>query len=207
MRRYEEQILRALANDVRVLSLTQVARTWWSDTKWGRSRAKAAMTELDASNWLQIHRSLARPVVELHQPLLSWSPQDETPDFWELSRTLHRRAAKAASMTSFVFASARTVAMFGRGRAPSVKLTQMTHDLHVAEVYLWYRTNGHSARNWISEDRLPRDWPLRARPDATLTNDEGEFHRAVEYGGDYPPSRLEELHEGLSSIHLKYEIW
>ena len=207
MRRHEEQILRALANDVRVLSLTQVARTWWSDTKWGRSRAKASMTELDARNWLQIHRSLARPIVELHKPLLSWSPSDASPGFEELSRTLHRRAVQAASMTSFIFASARTVAMFGLGRALSVKLTQMTHDLHVSEVYLWHRKNGLSARNWLSEDRLPRDWPLRARPDAVLTSDDAKIQCGIEYGGDYPAKRLEELHEGLSSINLKYEIW
>ena len=207
MRRREEQILRALANDVRVFSLTQVARVWWSSTRWGRSRAKAAMIELDSSGWLQVHRSLARPVYELYQPLVSWSPSDETPDFWELSRVLHRRANTAASMTTFVFASARSVAMFGRGRAPSVKLTQMTHDLQVAEVYLRYRTNGLSARHWVSEDRLPHDWPLKQRPDATVTNEEGEIHRAVEYGGDYPPSRLVEMHEGLSSIQMDYEIW
>ncbi len=207
MRPHEEQILRALANDVRVLSLLQVARTWWTNTRWGRSRAKAAMTELEVSGWLQIHRSLARPVTELHQPLMSWSLGDDKPDFWRLSRALHKRAMQDASMTSFVFASPRSIVLFGQGRAPSVKLTQMTHDLQVSEVYLKYRTEGLSSRHWISEDRLPRDWPLRERPDATLADDEGRVYRAVEYGGNYPPNRLAELHEGLSSIELNYEIW
>ena len=110
-------------------------------------------------------------------------------------------------MTPFVFASPRSIVLFGQGRAPSVKLTQMTHDLHVAAVYLKYRAGGLSSRHWISEDRLPRDWPLRERPDATLTDDDGLIYRAVEYGGDYPPSRLAELHEGLASIELNYEIW
>lgn len=207
MKRREEQIVRALANDVRVLSLSQVARTWWSDTRWGRSRAKTAMAVLEAEGWAQVHTSLARPIRELNRPLLSWSPGDEAPDLLELSRTLHRRARQDASMTAFVLAGARSVALFSRGRAPSVKLTQMTHDLHVAEVYLWYRTNGLPARHWVSEDRLPRDWPLRERPDATLTDDKGNIRRAIEYGGDYPAERLEELHCGLSSIGLNYEIW
>lgn len=207
MREHDEQILRALANDVRVLSLSQVARIWWSDTPWGLSRAKAAMTELDSSNWLQIHRALARPVEQLDQPLMCWSIDDSSPDFGALSRILHRRAAQAASMTTFVFAAARSVAMFGRGRAPSVKLTQMTHDLQVAEVYLRYRLNGLPARRWASEDRLPRDWPLRERPDAALTSESGEVYRAIEYGGDYPPRRLAALHAGFASIELDYEIW
>ena len=110
-------------------------------------------------------------------------------------------------MTSFVFASPRSIVLFGQGHAPSVKLTQMTHDLHVSEVYLHYRVNGLSSRHWTSEDRLPRDWPLRERPDATLMDEEGHPYRAVEYGGNYPPTRLAELHEGLSSIELAYEIW
>ena len=207
MKRHEEQILRALANDVRVFSLRQVARIWWSDTRWGRNRARTAMKELDANGWLQIDRALARPLTELGSPLVTWSPNAEPPDFWALSRTLHRRANQAASMTTIVFANARAVAWFARGRAPSVKLTQMTHDLHVAELYLHYRTNGLSARNWVSEDRLPREWPLRQRPDATLTDDRGRIYRAVEYGGDYPPQRLLELHEGMASIELSYEIW
>ena len=207
MRPHEEQILRALANDVRVLSLQQVARTWWTDTRWGRSRAKAAMTELESLGWLQIHRSLARPIDEMQEPLMSWSPRDDRPDFWRLSRVLHKRSMQDASMTTFVFASPKSIVLFGRGRAPSVKLTHMTHDLHVAEVYLTYRRTGLSSRHWISEDRLPSDWPLRERPDAALVNDDGQFYRAVEYGGNYPPSRLAELHEGLASIELDYEIW
>lgn len=203
----EEQILRALVNDVRVLSLTQVARCWWTDTRWGRSRAKAAMTALECEGWAQIHAALARPIRELSEPLVTWSPDDESPDVWKLSRKLHLRAMQPASMVSFVFASAQSVALFGRGHAPSVKLTQMTHDLHVSEVYLWYRTHGLPARGWLSEDRLPRDWPLRERPDAVLADDDGTIRRAVEYGGDYPPSRLQELHAGLAAMKLEYEIW
>jgi hypothetical protein len=165
------------------------------------------MTELEANGWLQMNRSLARPVCELHRPLLTWSPGDRAPDFWRLSRVLHKRSMQNASLTTFVFASPKSLVLFAQGRAPSVKLTQMTHDLQVAEVYLKYRTDGLSSRHWISEDRLPRDWPLRERPDATLTDDDGRIYRAVEYGGNYPPSRLTELHDGLASIELTYEIW
>lgn len=207
MKSHEEQILRALANDIHVLSIVQAARTWWTNTRWGRSRAKASMAKLETSGWLRIHRSLARPVQQLSNPLLTWNPGDDTPDLWKVSRVLHRRSMKDASMITFVFASPRSIALFGERRAPSLKLTQMTHDLHVTEVYLRYRTNGLPSRHWLSEDHLPRDWPLRERPDAVLTDDYGRIHRAVDYGGNYPPSRLAELHDGFSSIELSYEIW
>lgn len=204
---HEEQILRSLANDVRVLSLKQVARTWWTNTRWGRSRAKAAMTELERNGWLQIHCSLARPISELHHPLITWQPMDDTPDFWRLSRVLQNRAMANASLTPFVFASSRTIVLFGLGRSPTIKLTQMTHDLHVSEVYLRYRLNGLPSSQWKSEDRLPQGWPLRERPDAVLVDENNHPFRAVEYGGSYPPSRLAELHAGLSSVELDYEVW
>jgi hypothetical protein len=207
MKTRQEHILRALANDVRVLSMRQVARTWWADTRWGRSRAETAMKELESGGWLRIHRSLARPVRELNGPLMSWRPGDDAPDARRAARLLHRRSLRDATMTTFVFAGPRSVALFGEGRAPSVKLTHATHDLQVAEVYLHYRGRGSPARRWISEDRLPPDWPLRERPDAVLADDAGRIRRALEYGGDYPPGRLAELHRAFSSIGLSYEIW
>ena len=89
---------------------------------------------------------------------------------------------------------------------PTLKLTQMTHDLHVSEVFLRYRRRGQQAA-WRSEDQLPSNWPLRSRPDAVLCNESGEIVHAVEYGGDYSATRLIELHVGFSEIDLSYEIW
>ena len=43
MNRHEEQIVRVLANSVRVMTIVQIASTWWTDTRWGRDRASAAM--------------------------------------------------------------------------------------------------------------------------------------------------------------------
>ena len=62
-------------------------------------------------------------------------------------------------------------------------------------------------RAWLIEDQLPSDWPLGVRPDAVLCDESGEIMRAVEYGGDYPVSRLTELHDEFSEFQLSYEIW
>jgi hypothetical protein len=112
-----------------------------------------------------------------------------------------------AKSVKVVFASSRAVIFFAAGRAPALKITQMTHDLNVTELYLHYRRSGLPDRRWVSEDRLPRNWPLRQRPDALLRNEAGDVARAIEYGGDYPPRRLAALHAGLSRIGLGYEIW
>jgi hypothetical protein len=112
-----------------------------------------------------------------------------------------------ARSVKIVFAGRRAITFFAAGRAPAVKVTQMTHDLNVSELYLHYRRSGLPDRCWTSEDRLPRDWPLKERPDALLRNKAGDVVRAIEYGGDYPASRLAALHAGLLRIGLGYEIW
>jgi hypothetical protein len=207
MKRHEEQIVRVLADSVRVMTMAQIAGIWWTDTRWGRSRATAAINQLATEGWLHVQRALSRPVEAFASPLIGWCPGKRRPDFGVVARSLHRRAMADAKPVKVVFAATRAVTFFGSGRAPTVKLTQMTHDLNVSELYLHYRRSGLPDRCWTSEDRLPRDWPLKERPDALLRNDAGDFVRAVEYGGDYQTRRLSELHAGLSSIGLGYEIW
>jgi hypothetical protein len=207
MNRREEKIVRTLANSVRVMTVVQVARTWWADTRSGRNRAAAALNRLDAEGWVHVQRVLSRPIQSLASPLIRWRPSQEQPDFEAAARSLHRRAMADARSVKVVFASSRAVIFFAAGRAPALKITQMTHDLNVSELYLHFRRSGLPEGCWVSEDRLPRNWPLRQRPDALLRNEAGDVARAIEYGGDYPPRRLAALHAGLSRIGLGYEIW
>lgn len=207
MTSHEKQIVRVLAERVRVLTMRQIAVTWWTDTRWGRGRASAAMRNLADAGWLHDQQVLSRPIQSFSTPLVAWRPGDHCPDLAAVARSLHRRAMVDAKPVKVVFATARATTLFSSGRAPSVKLTQTTHDLNVAELFLHYLRSGLPGDRWTSEDRLPRDWPIKARPDALVRNEAGEILRALEYGGDYPVSRLAELHDGLSSIHLAYEIW
>lgn len=203
----EEEILRVAANKVRVLSAKQVARTWWSDTRWGLCRANESLWDLAARRLLVMQSVLARPISRLTKPLLLWELADAAPPFRELSRVLHERAKATPLMTTVVFATQKTIALFGNGDCPSVKITQMTHDLHVSEVFLRLRANGLPTKQWQSEDQLPNTWPIKVRPDALLLDEHGVPARAIEYGGDYSAARLLELHHGFDSIGLGYELW
>lgn len=202
----EHELLRALAEAVRLFTLTQVARTWWTDTRWGRHRAGRATEQLASRGLVHVRRVLARPLAILEAPIAVWKPGMATPPFEQLVRQLHDRARVPAQLVTVIFASQRTVVMFASGKRPTIKLTQITHDLHVSELYLHYRSLGRS-HEWLSEDRLPPSWPLRERPDAVLRDDQGRITRALEYGGDYPVARIEELHRGLARIGLAYELW
>ena len=131
------------------------------------------------------------------------------PDFHSLSELLHKRAMVPAKLVTIIFSTNKSTALFGKGALPKIKLTQMTHDLHLAEVFLIYRLRGLPMDEWIGEDNFPGSWSLRQRPDGLLRRADGTIYRAIEYGGDYAPERLRELHDGFSSCSTKlaYEVW
>lgn len=203
----EKEILRVLANDVRMLSADQVARTWWTDTRWGSCRCKESLWDLAVRKWISMQPVLARPIHLLVTPLLTWQAGQPLPQFELLARQLHKRAKSQPAVITVVYATSKTVSLFGKGKKPSIKIAQMTHDLHVSEIFLHLRASGRYSARWLSEDQLPKAWPLDIRPDAVLLDDVGKPATAIEYGGDYSVQRLKELHAGFDSIGLGYELW
>lgn len=208
MNKNERQIVCSLAESVRAMTLEQIAATWWSSTRWGKSRAKVSLEALVSDGWIHFQRALVRKIHQPLGPLVAWEPGDAQPELEELARVLHRRAVSTdAKFTTVAYAAKRAVLLFGSGPAPSVKLTQLTHDLNVSEVYLRVFRSRDDGTRWLSEDRLPSDWPMRERPDAVLVDESGKTLRAIEYGGDYPVSRLQELHTAFANTNLGYELW
>lgn len=207
---WEFALLEVLANPLRCLALVQLTRSPLGSHRCSSRRAAQSARQLASSGWLRMSKLFARPLRSLPRPLCQWRHAAPTPDFRALSRHLHQRASLPAALTTIVSATAKTCTLFGARRcsAARIKLTQTTHDLHVAEVFLHYAARGFApGLHWVGDDDLPDIWPLRQRPDALLVDDAGQFVRAVEYGGDYLQQRLTDLHDGLSSIPLSYEIW
>lgn len=207
MKHHQRQIIKVLADSVRAMTLEQISEHWWTNTRWGRSRAKASMRELASNGWINLQNALVRKIHRPRCPLLVWKPGDVQPVFEQTARVLQRRAKFDAKFVTVAYASRRAVVFFGNGPAPSIKLTQLTHDLNVSEVYLHIFRGRESELRWLSEDRLPRSWPIRERPDAVLIDATGKVVRAIEYGGDYPASRLEQLHVSLAKAEIGYELW
>jgi hypothetical protein len=208
MTAWEREILVVLANHLRVVSIAQMARIWWAGLRTGTQRARASMKSLDRNGWVKFCQVLSRPVEPLKTPIVSWGQGAKTPDFGEVSRFLRRRSHRPAYATPVVTAARKTRALFGKGDTRSLKLTQVTHDLHVAEIYFRYWETGYAvSRYWVSEDYLPKPWGVRERPDAILQDGEGNILRALDYGGNYTPGRLAKLHDGLAYLAIPYEIW
>ena len=208
MNDFERDLLACLARGVRFVSLDQVARGWFVGQQTAHLQARRRVNRLCRAGWLHQHTVLARPIEKLRAPCVVWRHDLPTADFRQLARWLHRRAQRSAISTNIVVATHRSRILWGHGtRGAKIKLTQMTHDLHVAEIFLRYRERGLPLDSWLSEDRLPRSWALRVKPDALLINSHGDFLRAIEYGGDYSSERLLALHRELARWPLPYEIW
>ena len=209
MNPWEEEILVALAWHLRVLSVEQIARTWWQGQATAKRRATDAIKARQKNGWLHVRELLSRPTSPLGGPLVSWTPNHRAPNFDKLSRLLHRRARTAARKIRVVTATRKTRELYGvAGPGHRPKLTQLSHELFVAEIFIRYRANGLDVdRQWIGEDQFPKSWPVRSRPDVLLRNQDDKIVRAVEYGGAYTVHRLSKLHAALRSIPLAYEIW
>lgn len=207
MKAHHREIVSTLAESVRAMTLEQISTQWWTNTRWGKSRAKKSLQALEGSGWIHLQKALFRKIHPPKVPLIEWGPGDAQPALADIARALHRRAVSDAKFATVAYAARRAVVLFGSGPAPSIKLTQLTHDLNVSEVYLRVFRFREDGTRWVSEDRLPGDWPMRERPDAVLVDAAGKTVQAIEYGGDYPVSRLQELHVGFAKANLGYQLW
>ena len=63
------EILEVLTRRVRVLTLDQVARTWWQSSRLSNSNATARLKLLGHSRLINFHRAPAHPELPLEEPV------------------------------------------------------------------------------------------------------------------------------------------
>src|SRR4051794_16991877 len=151
----------------RVVSLGQVAVTWWG----GRTTPAARrLRRLAAGGWLIGERLLARPLLTLEAPLFIWTPGEPPPDCGRLSYRAQSRWGRSAEPTLVWYAGPVAAARLGGHARGEVKnYCQVTHDLHVSELYLrLLRSGDPGAASWVGEDALPPGLLGPCVPDAVL---------------------------------------
>lgn len=201
----DREIVGTLLEKVRMVSHPQAASTWWR----GNTRAAARrLRRLAAGGWVIGERLLARPLLALDAPLFAWEPGDPPPDYGRLSYRAQARWREPAVPTLVWYAGPVAAARLGGHARGAVKNhCQVTHDLHVAALYLkLLRSGDPRATAWVGEDALPPGLLGSYVPDAVLMH-RGMPVRAIEFGGAYPPERFERFHEHCSFDQLPYEIW
>lgn len=199
----DNEILDALTHRVRVFSLSQIARTWWSVGK--TKEAKHRLQTLQAAGLVHLYSVVSHPEIPLAQPAYSWRVGEQEPDLGKISYRLKARWNLAPISTECVIATA----LCGRSRGGSggrfPRESEQVHDLHLAAVFLLHH---RQAKAWRSEASL-----LRARcgikgeklPDAIVERNGSET--IVEFGGAYSKRKLEDFHDYCQSIETNYEVW
>lgn len=202
-------LIDCLCRRVRLFSLDQVACAWWSADARNARRARARLRSLAEKSWVRLASVLARPLLELAEPVFVWVPGAPGPDAAEVSRRLRRRWKAPVGSTDVVLAAAKAMAIHGgKFRASPVNPCQSTHDLHVAELFLRYRQNDPDrANHWLGEDALPRSFNFGKRPDVAIKGASGEIVEIVEFGGAYQSKRVRAFHAEWSPLCIPYSLW
>ena len=200
----DQEILEALSLRTPVLSMEQIGRTWFSE---GTAVARKRMTFLAESNWLKIATVAAHPILKLAAPVFTWKPGEQLPDPRRISRDLQSRWTRPLRPTAVCVPTRRTLSAFG-GKARRLAAAQATHDLHVAEVFLRYRTSvPDKAARWTGEGVLASRGRNTKLPDAIIAGTSDEPPLVVEFGGAYPAARVDGILEHCLAENLPLEIW
>lgn len=199
----ERAILRALALQVRLMTLDQIARIWFADAPAPNDSAREAVRRLEGAALLRRHVFEAHPLLPLDEPILTWTPQDRfptEPELQEISRAVTGRWKLPEQPVEAFLATRETCHLFGVFHgASSTKPCEATHDLHVAEVFVRYsRRHAALAADWLGEAAFPKlGFEIRRMkdPDAFIVDADGSIQRVVEFAGKYNVEHLEALHK------------
>ena len=189
---FDQEIVRALTCQVRVLSLDQIARGWNQPTDAVRQQlARLVASKLvTTADWKLVSPPIGRA------PIFVWKPGDESPDAWRLSRTVQARWRKSASRHTVFQATDLAARLFGSSAGRLSRVYERQHDLLLAEVFVRYRQELPTlAAYWVGEEALPKAEYGVKNPDAFLIDDELRPRRVIESAGAYSQQQVETFHE------------
>lgn len=203
----ELDIMVTLTQRVRCMSAKQLAAGWWNCSKSGEMAARKTAATLIRRGFLLKERVLVDPMLPLDAPLIIWNPREKAPDPKETAALLHARwnaDLEARTIYSASWTAARLFGGYGGGIA---SILQVTHDLHVAELYLRFKaSHGSTSMRWVSEDVRTA---LRGEkvPDAYLLSPSGHIQCVIEFGGKYTAERVADFHAHCQNNELPYQLW
>lgn len=205
----DREILEVITQRVKLLTIPQVARTWWRDSVHAISGARRRLAALERQGMVQSFTVFAHPELPLLEPAFIWTPNEKAPNFDELSYQLCSRWTAPFQPVTAVIASRAAANYFGGHGARFPKQVEENHDVHLAAVFLSIRaTRPGWAEHWISEQRIRSsrpDAPGEKLPDAMVRM--GGMERVIDFGGSYSAPKLRGFHHWASDKKLSYELW
>lgn len=204
----DQEVIETLTHRVRVLTLEQIARTWFSGGDRPRSNASRRMQVLERADLIARFTMLARPELIIDSPVVKWFPKQPSPPFEKVSYRLASRWSQPAAPTT-VFIATRSAGVrsggFG-GRKP--RRSEATHDVCLAGVYLrLLEIEPLVAQTWVEESKLRhRGFGDNAMLPDAIVEREGRS-TVIEFGGAYGAAKLKLFHEFCKGRDLAYELW
>jgi hypothetical protein len=202
------EILDVLTRRVRVLTIPQLARTWWSHATDPEGTASKRIKALGCAGLVEIFPAPCHPELYLPTPVFTWHPHNPPPDFGAISYALQSRWTNRPQLLRAVIATNAAGTRFGGHGGKRPREVEHTHDVHLASVYLHIRQlDPEAAQHWMFETEIQkrRDTKRAKLPDAFIPCPDPP--RFVEFGGAYSKAKVEAFHHYCAQLAITYEIW
>lgn len=203
----DQEILQALSINVRLFSQTQIADHWFEGDKANTRRRLRQLIEQELIIGVTAR---ARTLPDLTQPVITWRPGDQTPDFGKASYSLRGRwtGRSVRSVSTYIAAQRATQLFGGRGSGELKNPAQAGHDLGVSQVWLKFAVSSPDwADAWRGEDVMAHTRRGQKLPDGFVLNRNNEVVCVMEFGGSYDQQRVREFHEDCCLRNLPYQMW
>jgi len=203
----DREILHALVQKVRLLSLRQLADHWWDSEV---ANARRRLRKLGLAGLISKTTVQARTLPEIRGPVATWRPQQDAPEFGSIAHQLQARwTHKAVRSTTSYIATEHAAQLFaGKARGELRFPAQATHDLGVAAIWLRLHTAAADwADAWRGEDLLAHTRRGEKCPDAFIVDSQDQPCWVIEFGGAYDARRVQEFHADCEQRVLSYQIW
>lgn len=204
-----ERLFHLLCRHVRLVSESQAGRVMAIDAP-GTTSVSRELADLVAGDFLRRDRVIARPLGPLTEPVVSWCPGEEPPDFGALAWRLGKRWDVPPRVMPVYRAGPAARRVFGSGTCSGgLNFAALSHDLACAEMFLafaalWPERLAHWVGEDVRKDGLARGEKL---PDVILYGADLEPYLVCEMAGSYPKARLEAFHAYVAALTLPYELW
>lgn len=217
----EFSVARALALQLRLMSLGQVAHGWYRGHSDSECRADTALAKLRAAGIVDRLRLEAHPFLPQVRPLMAWNRDAlrANPPCWEtIAEQTRGRWQLPHEPVEVYRATKRACHLFGAFvDAGRERHCEATHDLHLAQVFVAYRLRKpRLAAQWLGEAAFPKlGFQIRGMkdPDAFLVSGDGTAVRIIEFAGSYEADHLRSFHDHCAGgashrlTELRHSAW
>lgn len=203
---WDQDLLVSQTTRVRLFAESQIVRSAWGGTSLSKQTTVKRLRCLESGGWVKRLRMPTHPELELKGPVSIWRPGMAAPNFGAVSYALKSRWRLPLQDAGIVVATRKAAKLFGGSPGCVKNSSQVTHDIHVASLFLHYRNRLPPGFEWVGEDQLVQELGKK-HPDALIVDHAGRPRLFVEFGGSYAAERVEKLHRHCVAAALAYELW